>query len=67
MSRPANKSHMQQMKEDMLKERGGDPKKYGPGYQNPYNGNLKKHRVKLTKKHLTVTLKTKPNYVLSNY
>lgn len=33
---------MQQMKEDMLKERGGDPKKYGPGYQNPYQYQPKK-------------------------
>jgi hypothetical protein len=42
MSRPANKTHMQQMKEQMLKERGGDPKKYGPGYQNPYQYQPKK-------------------------
>jgi hypothetical protein len=50
MSRPANKSHMQQMKEDMLKERGGDPKKYGPGYQNPYQWQPKKAQGKVDKK-----------------
>ena len=48
MPRGGAKSYMQQMKEDMLKERGGDKKKPG-NPENPYRYTLPKTAKKKTK------------------
>ena len=48
MPRGGQKSYMQQMKEDMLKERGGDPNKRG-NPENPYRYQLPKTAKKKTK------------------
>ena len=48
MSNRGYKSYMQQMKEDMLKERGGDKKKPG-NPENPYRYTLPKTAKKKTK------------------
>jgi len=48
MSRKAGQSHMEELKIQMLKERGGDPNKRG-NPENPYRYQLPKQAKKKTK------------------
>jgi len=50
MSRPANKSHMQQMFDDNRKKAGGDMNKPAKGNINPYQWKPKQAKGKVDKK-----------------